>query len=164
MASISPQLRAKYGRNADAVPADVLAAIGQDELLDRLDEAAALTVKAMSTQSPVLTRGYLDQVRRVLRAQPRDVTEAQAGQWLAKADAAHTSQFADTCRERAALIRSQNPVAPRRARTAAATSARGPVLVWAREQPGGDAPVTTSDLSRMVKAAVADARAAGLLA
>lgn len=161
MAEVTAALRARYPQHADQIPPDVLRAIDANELLDRLDEAASLLDKALATPSPVLDRGYRDQARRILAAQPRELTEARAGQWLSKADSAHTPQYAETCRAEAEAIRSANPPAPRRPRPAeppAAPAPRRARPVPALTAAQGREPVTRAWLEARVKAEVAGAR------
>lgn len=160
MAEMTAALRARYPQHADLIPPGVLRAIDETELLDRLDEAEQLLGKALATPSPVLDRGYRDQARKVLAAQPRDLTEARAAQWLSKADDAYTAQYAETCRAEADAIRSANPPAPRRARA----TAPAPAPVPRRQLPSltpaeAREPVTRSWLDAQVKAEVAAARA-----
>lgn len=158
MAEMTAALRARYPQHADLIPPGVLRAIDETELLDRLDEAEQLLGKALATPSPVLDRGYRDQARKVLAAQPRDLTEARAAQWLSKADGAYTAQYAETCRAEADAIRSANPPAPRRARAAAPAArpvprrAAPPASLTPAE---GREPVTRGWLAERVKAEVA---------
>jgi len=161
MAEVTAALRARYPQHADLIPRDVLSAIDATELLDRLDEAAQLLDKALATPSPVLDRGYRDQARRVLAAQPRELTEARAAAWLAKAEGAHTPQYAETCRAEAEAIRSANPPAPRRPRTAeppAAPPRPRATPIPALTPAQGREPVTRAWLDARVKAEVVHAR------
>lgn len=123
MAEITSDLREQYGSTCALIPADVLTRIDEDEVLDRLDEAHALYRKA--EQAPAdISGGYRDRARAVCQAEPRDVTEQQAQQWLAKADAAASAAHRGTCLDEAQAIRARQPQAPRRTRTGPAAEER----------------------------------------
>lgn len=115
MGEITPEMRKRYGRPANWIPKTVLDRIDEDEVLDRLDEAAGLIRKADNAPAE-LARGYMDMARILLEAQPRDETARQAQSWTAKAADAHTSMHAAACSTKAAEIRAANPAAPRRKR------------------------------------------------
>lgn len=160
MAAMTSALRARYPQHADLIPPDVLRAIDETELLDRLDEAGRLLGKAVATPSPVLDRGYRDQARRMLAAQPRDLTETRVQAWMTKADGAHTAQYAETCRAEAEAIRAANPPAPRRTRVVTPSPAPVPRRQLPPLTPAeAREPVTRSWLDAQVKAEVAAARA-----
>lgn len=115
MGQITGEMREKYGRQVNWIPPTVLARLDEDEVLDRLDEAATLFRKADGVPAE-LARGYMDMARVICEAEPRDETEIQAQKWTAKADDAHTSIHAAACLAKAAEIREANPAAPRRVR------------------------------------------------
>lgn len=162
MAEITPEIRALHKSWADSVPADVLAAIDDLELRDRLDEAADLRGKAAATSSVVLRDGYLDQARHILKAAPRARVEAEINGWLSKAESAATSEYRENCLAEAARLRAQNHPAPRRHRPAAAApAARRPLMLKADSRPEDpDGPVTAQWLTKTVQAEVTRARAA----
>jgi hypothetical protein len=115
MGEITPEMRKRYGRPADWIPPKVLERIDQDEVLDRLDEAADL-IRKVDRAPAELARGYMDMARILLEAEPRDETERLAQTWSAKAADAHTSMHAAACLTAANEIREANPAAPRRTR------------------------------------------------
>jgi len=115
MGEITWEMRRTYGPMAEWIPAGVLVRIGQDEILDRLDEATTLSAKADMAPAEV-ARGHMEMAREVLAAEPRDEVEREAGRWLAKADGAYTAIHAAECRAQADRIRDANPAAPRRVR------------------------------------------------
>jgi hypothetical protein len=112
MGAITPTMRATYGHLADQIPTALLERIDEAEILDRLDTARDLLVKADQAQGD-LYRGYRDRARAVLEAEPRDIVEQQAQQWITKAQAAHTPTHASACRAQAVRVRAENPPAPR---------------------------------------------------
>jgi hypothetical protein len=162
MAEVTPEIRALHKSWADSVPGDVLAAIDETELRDRLDEAAALRAKAGATGSPALRDGFLQQARNILKAAPREQTEAQVNALLTKAEGAATDAYRENCLAEAARLRLANHPAPRRHRPAApAPAARRPLMYKAEAPPADpDAPVTAAQLTEMVKAEVARTRTA----
>ncbi|MFH9225943.1 hypothetical protein [Streptomyces lydicus] len=115
MGEITLEMRRIYGRDADLIPADVLARIGRDEILDRLDEAQALRAKVKTAPSD-LAYGYVERAQQILKAAPRDEVEEAAGHWLQKAQDAYTPTHSAECRRQAALLRTANPAATRRRR------------------------------------------------
>jgi hypothetical protein len=167
MAEVTPRLRDEYGASADAVPPEILKAISQDELLDRLDQANDLFAKSLATSSPTLSAGYRSQARIVLKARPRDMVEAEANVWLAKAENAATAQYRETCLAEAGRIRTTDPAAPRRKRAPAAPPSPAELYksLPALPLPDPEAPATRAWLAQQVKAEVARAgrAASGLL-
>lgn len=123
MGEITWDMRRTYGRHVDQIPADVLARIDHDEILDRLDEAQTLVTKFEKAPGDFAT-GYLDQARRILAAGPRDEVEAAAQKWVQKAEAAHTPQHASECRRQARVLREAQPAATRRPRKPSAEQVR----------------------------------------
>lgn len=115
MGQITGEMREKYGYQADWIPPGIVARIDEDEILDRLDQAADYWKKAADAPAE-LARGYMDLGRIVCEAAPRDETEQQAQEWVAKAAEAHTSMHAAACLTKANEIRQANPAAPRRVR------------------------------------------------
>lgn len=120
MGEITWEMRQKYGRTANWIPDDLLPQLDQDEILDRLDDAEALWAKCDQAPRDVAA-GYLERARLICKAAPRDQVEAQAADWIAKAEGAYTSQHAAGCREQARRIRQDNPPATRRPRPRVAT-------------------------------------------
>lgn len=159
MAEITPEIRALHKSWADSVPAEVLEQIDDTELRDRLDEAAALRAKATATTSLILRQGYQDRARLILKAAPRDHTEARAAEWLAKADGAATAEYRENCLAEAERIRAANPQAPRRNRRTE-PAVRRP-LFKATPPPvltDPDGPVTRAWLDDFVKSEVGRVR------
>ncbi|WP_405994051.1 hypothetical protein [Streptomyces sp. NBC_00986] len=115
MGQITGEMREKYGHQADWIPPGIVARIDEDEILDRLDQAADYWKKAESAPAD-LARGYMDMGRIICQAAPRDETEQQAQEWMVKAADAHTSVHAAACITKAHEIRQANPPAPRRVR------------------------------------------------
>jgi len=98
------------------VPDEIRKSISSEELNDRLVEAARASAQATD---PALSADVRKMARRrglaVLRAQPRDVTERQHRELIAKAAAAQNPFHADAIRRAAErLIEEEHPVAPRR--------------------------------------------------
>lgn len=123
MGEITWEMRRTHGHVADWIPAELLPRLPQDEVLDRLDEAAAL-YKKFETSPHEFALGYLEQAQRICKAAPRDEVEQAAGEWLVKAEQAHTAQHAAGCLEQARLIRLANPSATRRERRPTAAQVR----------------------------------------
>lgn len=180
MGRITTEVWEKYRRERDLIPADILARIDQDEVLDRLDAAHDLYLKADATPSGQLARSYTARARLVCKAEPRADTEAQAQVWLDKAETAHTTEYAAACRENADRIRAENPIAPRRKRAdglsmtdavaqlqadvrraAAVEKARqareDAALLAKVDAAGSDSGVTRTQLAALVRRAVAEA-------
>lgn len=169
MGEITPQVRARYPRVADAIPSAVLAKIDTDEILDRCAAATDLHTKADKAASPDLAQGYRERARRLLRAAPREETEIRAALWEARADEAVTSVHRSFCLTKADEIRAEQPAAPRlhrqppdpetlekaqavkRLRVAVAAD------VAALAKTPNNAPVDRATLARMARVAVAEA-------
>ena len=171
MAEVTPwmrdQLRERYGTDVDKIPPEILKAIDEAELLDRLDHAKDLFAKSLATNSPTLGAGYRDQARLVLKARPRGKVEAEANAWLTKAESGAVPEYREMCSAEAARIRAADPAAPRRKRAPGpAAAAPSPALLYkslpAQPLPDPDAPVTREWLAQQVKNEVARARRAGL--
>jgi hypothetical protein len=122
MGEITPELRAKYPQVIDYMDADTLGKLDQTEVLDRLDEAQVLYMKAFGPGvRGDLTWGFIDRAKAICKAAPRDETERRAQEWVSKAQAAHTNVGASGYLEKATQIRRENPQAPRRPRAAVKT-------------------------------------------
>lgn len=115
MGEITRELREQYPRVADLIPAGIAERISQTEVLDRLDAATDLLTKADKAPQG-LAPGYSERARALCRAEPRDETEQRAQVWVAKAEAAVTGGYRETCLAKAAEIRAEQPQAPRRVR------------------------------------------------
>jgi hypothetical protein len=131
MATITCGIRTAHRSNVDLIPARILKAIDQDELLDRLSHARDLTTR---TRDPQLRGSYALLAKAMLAAQPRGTTEKEAAQRHALARRTQDPRRAAALRSEAARILERNPTAPRRADVAKARAAnvREPGLlgVW----------------------------------
>lgn len=112
MGEITWEMRRTYGRGVDRLPVALIPRLDQDEILDRLDEAAAL-MRKFETAPGDLAMGYVERASQVCAAEPRDEVEEAAAAWIGKAEQAYTPQHAAGCREQARMIRAANPSAPR---------------------------------------------------
>ena len=107
------------------IPESVAKSIGSDEYNDRIAEAARLSAQASDPAlSADLRAAARLKVRKVLEAQPRDVTRRQHRELIAKAAAAKPEQAGRLRRQAEQLIEERHPVAPPRtaARVAKAAS------------------------------------------
>jgi hypothetical protein len=125
MAQITAEIRKAYGLAANLVPVDVLKQIDQSELLDRLVYADSLGRKARAASAtPAERKGYAEQARNVMRAQPRAVTERAVADRICKASGLGSSGQADALGRSAQEILEVHPPAPRREDAAAVTVAK----------------------------------------
>ena len=86
MARITPQQRQRYGPFlTGSIPAEVLGAIDDIELDDRLTQASALIAKSAKAATPGAGRQSGEQARRILAARPRAETEQIVVAKMAKA-------------------------------------------------------------------------------
>lgn len=115
MAQITKAIQQEHRLVANLIPADVLAAIGQDELYDRLIHAKGLVRKAQAATDPTLRRGYTAVAKAVLAAQPRAATERQVTERISKAAGLGNTAQADALRRQAQELLERHPPAPRRA-------------------------------------------------
>ena len=92
MARITPQQRQRYGPLiTGSVPGEVLKAIDDRELEDRLAQASGLMRQAGQAATPGAGRRSGEEARRILGARPRAVTEQIVVAKMAKAKALGTS-------------------------------------------------------------------------
>ena len=76
MAQITPELRRRYGHILTGlVPADVLKALGTEELEDRLAQARGLMQQVAKAATPGAGRPFGEEAQRILGARPRAQTE-----------------------------------------------------------------------------------------
>ncbi len=123
MAQISKSIQAQYGLTANLIPVDVLKAIDQSELLDRLAYCTDLVRKAQKAYDPATRTGLSALARAALTAQPRAKTEAEAATMVVKAAAAPPGQAA-AIRRAIAELQERHPAAPRRAVAAPVAKAK----------------------------------------
>jgi hypothetical protein len=116
MARITPQQRQRYGPFlTGSVPGEVLKAIDDRELEDRLVQAVGLMQQVAKAATPGAGRQYGEQAQRILSARPRAQTEQVVAAKIAKAAALgpNSPQAADLTRQaREELL--LNPPAKRR--------------------------------------------------
>ena len=114
MARITPRQRQRYGFLTGFVPGDVLKAIDDRELEERLSDASGLMRQVAKAATPGAGREFGGRAQEILGAPPRAVTERNVAQKIAKAAALGDSpQAADLVRQaREELLR--HPPAVRR--------------------------------------------------
>ncbi len=124
MAKITKAVQQAHRFTAALIPADVMKAISQAELLDRLEHAELLSRKARNASDRVLGRGYSAVAKAALTAQPRAVTERQVAELTVRAAATPNSSQADAIRRQAQRLLEEHPPAPRRADSVAVAKAK----------------------------------------
>lgn len=115
MATISKAVQEAHRFTAALIPADVIKAIPQDELLDRLVYAEDLARRAANAQDATIRKGYSAIAKAVLAAPPRAQVAAEVAELHARAAGLgpYDHRAADLRRQAEHLIE-QNPPAPRR--------------------------------------------------
>lgn len=119
LAQITKGIRAAHGFVPDLIPRDVLAAISQDELYDRLVHAGSLVRKSQTASDPVLRKGYASIAQATLCARPRADVARESAALIVKAAGAPLSAQAAALRRQAQELLEQHPPAPRREDSAA---------------------------------------------
>jgi hypothetical protein len=113
VATITVAIRkSAHGSNAALIPASVLKALPQDELLDRLSHAADLATRA---RDPQLVQAYDLIAKAMLKAQPRDAVAKEIARRYLRAARTPDPVRAEALRRGAIRLIEQNPPAPTRA-------------------------------------------------
>lgn len=125
MAEITKAIERDHRLVAHLIPTQVLKAIGQDELYDRLVHVRELVRKSETASDPTLRKGYRALAQAVLTAQPRAVTQRQVAAKIAKAAGMPDTPQAAAIRREAGQVLERHPIAPRREDAVGVAKAKG---------------------------------------
>lgn len=128
MAQVTAATRREFGPMVAMVAPATLAAISNDELLDRLHQARSLVQKSQAATRPGDRRQLGEQARAILAARPREQVERLVTDKIAKAAIVPDAHAAEALREQARELLRREPPAVRRS-----GSKRAPV---AKADPG----------------------------
>jgi hypothetical protein len=117
VAALTVGIRKELRSWAAEIPAPILKALPQDELLDRLAHAQDLATR---TRDPQLAKGYVVLAKAMLAARPRDAVAKEIARCALQARRTRDPAQAATWRRAAAQLTERNPPAPARAEVAKA--------------------------------------------